>query len=170
MITSIKNLFKDGGKYFCSTEEKDSNFKRYELIKNGKFNIYSITKTNKELEYIMPVNQEKSPSVILFPSLILLALAESKNSNNTFADSFFFDVMDACKLIINYEDISGNKITITYNCTLQTTGFKSNSEYGAGLTFKIGFHRIHSRSRPSLERLRKSYANFIDEYDFNKNS
>ncbi|ELC7204870.1 hypothetical protein [Enterobacter hormaechei] len=169
MITSMKKLFKDGGKYYCPTEEKDSNFKYYELINNGKFNIYSITKINKELEYIMPVTQEKSPSIILFPSLILLALAESKNSNNTFADSFFFDVMDACKLIIKYEDISGNNITINYNCTLQTTGFKSNSEYGAGLTFKIGFHRIHSRSMPRLERLRKSYANFIDEVDFNKN-
>ncbi|EPF6316099.1 hypothetical protein I8H57_002829, partial [Enterobacter cloacae] len=70
---------------------------------------------------------------------------------------------------INYEDISGNNITIKYNCTLQTTGFKSNSEYGAGLTFKIGFHRIYSRSMPRLERLRKSYANFINDIDFNKN-
>lgn len=169
MISSIKKMFNDGGKYFYSTEEKDSNFEYFKLIKDGKFNIYSIAKVNNELEYIMPVNQEKSPSILLFPSLILLALAESKNSNNTFADSFFFDILDAGKLIINYQDISGNNITINYKCTLQTTGFKSNSEYGAELTFKIGFHRIHSRSMPRLERLRKSYTDFIDEYDFNKN-
>ncbi|EPB1814073.1 hypothetical protein ACRBYQ_003510 [Escherichia coli] len=169
MISLIRKMFNDGGRYFYSIEEKDSNYTYFKLIKNGKFNVYSIAKVNSELEYIMPVNQEKSPSIILFPSLILLALAESKNSNNTFADSFFFDVMDAGKLIINYQDISGNNITINYKCTLQTTGFKSNSEYGAGLTFKIGFHRIHSRSMPRLERIRKSYADFIDQYDFNKN-
>ncbi|HFG5675094.1 TPA: hypothetical protein ACGHY7_003089, partial [Salmonella enterica subsp. enterica serovar Stanley] len=119
-------------------------------------------------EYIMPVTQESSPSKIEFPSLIMLLLTEYLYSVKTF-DGTIFDELDAGQLHIRYEDISGNKNKIIFNCTIQLMSYQSKSENGPRSTFRIEFNRIHSGSKLGLQRIRKSYADFISEHDFNKN-
>ncbi|EEI8686007.1 hypothetical protein GYD10_004417, partial [Salmonella enterica] len=123
---------------------------------------------HSELEYIMPVTQENSPSTIEFPSLILLLLADIAYSSTT-SDGAMFDVMDAGLLQIEYEDISGNKIKVKFNCSVQLIRFQSKTENGPRSTFRIEFNRIHSGSKLGLQRIRKSYADFINEHDYNKN-
>ncbi|EEK6776672.1 hypothetical protein FVS25_22395, partial [Salmonella enterica] len=129
---------------------------------------YGIKKEHCELEYIMPVTQESSPSKIEFPSLIMLLLTEYLYSVKTF-DGTIFDELDAGQLHIRYEDISGNKNKIIFNCTIQLMSYQSKSENGPRSTFRIEFNRIHSGSKLGLQRIRKSYADFISEHDFNKN-
>ncbi|MEG6410175.1 hypothetical protein QCN14_10820, partial [Enterobacter roggenkampii] len=84
-------------------------------------------------------------------------------------DGTIFDELDAGQLHIRYEDISGNRKEILFNCTIQLMSYQSKSENGPRSTFRIEFSRIHSGSRLGLQRIRKSYVDFINEHDYNKN-
>ncbi|EMX9180107.1 hypothetical protein AAH354_002569 [Citrobacter sedlakii] len=168
MYSLLKKLSQTGERYFEAFDDKESNVVYFQFYRYGKLNHYGIKREHKELEYIMPITQESSPSKIKFPSLILLLLSEMSHSETASHDAFF-DIMDAGQLSIKYEDISGNKITISFRCTLQLIRFQSKTENGPSSTFRIEFNRIHSESRSGLQRLRKSYVNFMNEYDFNKN-
>lgn len=154
----------------CYYFEMDNNahYKYFKFIRNKKITHYSIKEEHCELEYIMPVTQEKSPSTIEFPTLILLLLAEIAYSSST-TDDTIFDVMNAGQLQIQYEDISGNKTKVNFNCSVQLIKFQSITAKGPRSTFKIEFSRIHSESKLGLRWVRKSYADFINQHDYNKN-
>lgn len=168
MYALLKKQSQTGERHFELSDDKKSNFVYFQFYRYGISKYYGIKREHKELEYIMPVTQENSPSKIEFPSLILLLLSEMAYSETASHDTFF-DIMDAGQLTIKYEDISGNKRTIRFRCTLQLIRFQSKTENGPSSTFRIEFNRIHSESRLGLQRLRKSYADFIDVHDYNKN-
>lgn len=168
VFTPAKIQSKDWDKCYHFENKNRSIYKYFKFIRHNKFNHYSIKKEHSELEYIMPVTQENSPSTIEFPSLILLLLADIAYSSTT-SDGAMFDVMDAGLLQIEYEDISGNKIKVKFNCSVQLIRFQSKTENGPRSTFRIEFNRIHSGSKLGLQRIRKSYADFINEHDYNKN-
>lgn len=117
----------------------------------------------------MPITQESTSSKIELPSLICLLLADIAYSS-TVSDNSLFNKMDAGKLHIKYEDISGNKIHIYFNCFIQLIRFQSKTEKGPRSTFRIEFNRIHTGSKFGLQRLRKSYVEFMNEHDFNRNN
>ncbi|HCB1457419.1 TPA: hypothetical protein MYP51_001401 [Citrobacter farmeri] len=168
MHALLKKQSQTGERYFELSDDKESDFVYFQFYRYGISKYYGIKREHKELEYIMPVTQENTPSKIEFPALILLLLSEMAFSETASHDAFF-DVMDAGQLNIKYEDISGNKKTIRFRCTLQLIRFQSKTENGPSSTFRIEFNRIHSESRLGLQRLRKSYADFMNKYNFNKN-
>lgn len=166
MISIIKKKHDTRDKLFHITNEKDSKYNYFKFIKNGKFQIYGIKKEHNELEYVMPIAQEKVAASIEFPSLILLLLAESAYSE-TVSDGAMFDAMSAGQLSIFYEDISGNKISIKFDCNIRWIKFQSNTENGPCSTYRIEFQRVHPETMPRLKRLRKSYAKFISNHYIN---
>ncbi|PSM60516.1 hypothetical protein C3K52_20420 [Citrobacter freundii] len=168
VFSPIKTRSDEWDKHYHFSNDENSSYEYYKFIRNQKLNHYGIKKEHCELEYIMPVTQESSPSKIEFPSLIMLLLTEYLYSVKTF-DGTIFDELDAGQLHIRYEDISGNKNKIIFNCTIQLMSYQSKSENGPRSTFRIEFNRIHSGSKLGLQRIRKSYADFISEHDFNKN-
>lgn len=146
--------------------ENDSEISYYDFINNGQLRHYAIRKSYSELEYLIPVTQEINPISINFPSLILLLLSEQKNSNPIL--NVMLTPVEAGKLNIKYEDISGNKKVIKLGCYVRMISFQSAGEDGPVMAYRIDFQRIHPRSTLRLERIRKSYAEFIDEHDYNK--
>ncbi|EBT4284346.1 hypothetical protein CKS56_10325, partial [Salmonella enterica] len=168
VFSPSKIMENEWDKHYHYSNDENSSYEYYKFIKNQKLNHYGIKKEHCELEYIMPVTQESSPSKIEFPTLIMLLLTEYLYSKRT-SDSTIFDVLDAGQLHLKYEDISGNRNKIIFNCTIQLISYQSKSENGPRSTFRIEFTRVHSGSKLGLQRIRKSYADFINEHDYNKN-
>ncbi|MEB5889761.1 hypothetical protein [Enterobacter roggenkampii] len=168
VFSPIKIRLDEWDKHYYFSNDESSSYESYKFIKNKKLNHYGIKKEHRELEYIMPVTQESSPSKIEFPTLIMLLLTEYLYSSREL-DGTIFDELDAGQLHIRYEDISGNRKEILFNCTIQLMSYQSKSENGPRSTFRIEFSRIHSGSRLGLQRIRKSYVDFINEHDYNKN-
>ncbi|WP_115192085.1 hypothetical protein ACHQI3_05730 [Raoultella planticola] len=173
--TSVHPIFSDEEliksapvKCFNVSSDRHSNFDDYTFANKGIVIHHAIKKEYTELNYVMPVTQETSVSNINYPSLILLLIAEEIEKNSDHYHGML-NKTDAGQLTLRYEDISGNKITIKYQCMVQMIRLQSISENGPRSTFRIELQRIHTKTLPGLERLRKSYADFIGEHDYNKN-
>ena len=166
MISILKEKYNSGDKYFHVTDEKDSQHNYFKFISHGKLEIYGIKREHNELEYILPIAQEKLAANIEFPSLILLLSAESAYSETVSYESMF-DPMSAGQLTIFYEDISGTVITIRFNCIIRWIKFHSNTENGPCSTYRLEFQRVHPKTMPGLQRLRKSYAKFMSKHYIN---
>lgn len=168
-INSImKKEYKTGNKYYHITDEMDCSYNYFKFVRYGRFDIHAIKKEHNELEYVMPIAQEKSAATIEFPSLILMLLSESAYSE-TVSDEAMFDAMNAGRLNLIYEDISGNKITVRFNCTIRWIRFEHNAEHEPCSTYRIEFQRVHSEPKSGLRRIRKSYAKVMNEHYLNKN-
>lgn len=166
MISILHKKYESGDKYVHISNENDSKYMYFKFISYGRFEIYGLKKEHNELEYVMPIAQEKSDSKIEFPSLILLLLAESAYSK-TVSEDAMFDAMNAGQLTILYEDISGNKIKIKFDCNIQWIKFQGSTENGPCSTYRIIFQRVYTETMPGLNRLRKSYAKFMSSHYIN---
>ncbi|EKS6104959.1 hypothetical protein QCA88_004295 [Escherichia coli] len=166
LFSSEKPQKRTNGKYIHYSE--DNECKNYGFLDQGTFKTYPIRKINNEVEYLIPISQDKTECTIKFPALILTLLNEMSLIDPEYKNEFL-PKLDAGLLEINYSDISGNNIDVKFRCIINTIGFKSPSETGPESTFRIEFHSTEPKTTTGLRKLRKSYADFINEHDFNKN-
>lgn len=166
-LLSKESYNRDLGKRIFFSE--GDNHEYYGFLNNGTFTTYPIKIINNEIEYLLPISQDKTECTIKFPVLILTLLNEISQTDHRYKNTLL-PTFDAGQLHIHYNDISGNNITIKFQCNINTIGFISSGETGPESTFRIDFHTIEARTTTGLRKLRKSYAEFIEEHDFNKNS
>ena len=77
--------------------------------------------------------------------------------------------VDGPILKFSYSDIDSNRHEVCYKskAIFNKIDIMSNN---VKIGYILEFHVVHnSRTRDVLQKLRKSYADFIDEHDFNKN-
>lgn len=113
---------------------------------------YSITKE------ATPITLKTLPLVLVLNDLLLDIKSGSKESSPP-----------GPTLVLSYLDIGGSHITEHFKTRVTIVDFK----FDMGLVRFFGnleFEKINkSRTANGIERIRKSYADFINEHDFNKN-
>lgn len=137
------------------------------MLGHGKAALYPHTKINKELDYILPWSVSKSEVFLKLPNLIPMLLTYYITKYSESSTGMFLP-MTGPTLILRYEDITGVKkkeiFTTKFECTrisIKGDTFESS--------FSLNFSPRLSRTAQLIQRIRKSYADFINEHDFNKN-
>lgn len=139
---------------FYSDDEDSDDYLHFYFIKNRRYSPYSIPKVVSEIEYLMPINQSEALTEIRLPTLIPLLVLSHSINEKTITNMMLEDVSFG-NLNIFYNDISGNKIRITYKTKVRLKRFQGQSEKGAVYTFIISFAR-HKKNTFLNNLLRKN--------------
>ncbi|CAH3672669.1 hypothetical protein [Klebsiella oxytoca] len=158
-IIDSKNYF------FEYSNEINSEF--IHILGNGKTAWFHHPKKNNEIDYILPWSVSKSEVPLKLPNLIPILLAHYLTKYSKASIGMFLPITGPT-LILCYEDITGVKIkevfTSSFVCT--RTSIKGDTfEAGFSLTFSPRL----SRTSQVIQRIRKSYVDFMNEHDYNKN-
>ncbi|EOZ9510061.1 hypothetical protein ACTPL4_004690 [Klebsiella pneumoniae] len=145
----------------------ETNAEFIHILGNGKTAWFHHPKKNNEIDYILPWSVSKSEVHLKLPNLIPMLLAHYLAEYSKSSIGMFLPITGPT-LILCYEDITGVKIkevfTSSFVCT--RTSIKGDT-YEAG--FSLTFSPRLSRTAQVIQRIRKSYVEFIKENDFNKN-
>lgn len=128
------------------------------------FSIYNTYPCN----YILPINIEKKPTKIILPPLILYIMMNSLNLSRVKTGEVP-SIIDGPELNITFSDAKGRKYSINYSSQFhlhEHGAIPYENTYNGTLKFQV---TKHNKTAQSLQRIRKSYVNFMNEHDFNKN-
>lgn len=125
---------------------------------------------NKKSEFIqcfLPYSVEKTGTELKYQTLSLVFLMNDLMLN--LKEQVPIYKVNGPKLEIKYQDIGGKHIVDIFETEVtlvESTTFKGLIDYQASFAFK----KVKKRwTTAVLQRFRKSYVNFINEHDFNKN-
>lgn len=123
---------------------------------------------NEIMNYILPLNIDKNHTIVKMPPLILNTIINIANFKALLNDPNI-NPIDGPTLRIEYQDVEGNKFNINYISRFVVheivPGLYTNRYIGTleFIVVKKGW------TAQTLQRIRKSYADFMNEYDFNIN-
>ena len=125
-------------------------------------------KMDDKIDYILPYNQDKNQVSILIPhayfSIICALLIYSLKSTTRMDKS-----ASIIGLHVKYYDIGGVPYNQIYDVKTNFHYSRSDEEYTT-MYGQITFTKKHLRKTiAGLAKIRKSYVNFMNEHDFNKN-
>lgn len=171
--------------------QKMNYFKLNQALINGGYN-FEFTDLSKENEQITISLRGLELDVIKSAERILNIGYITPHSNNAEIKSiklspFYFEILiNECLfeyylknkvpgyisgplLILTYNDIDGNHYKTNFRSKV-LFNIKNTNQHRISFTGVLEFHVEHSNwSKRLLQRIRKSYADFINEHDFNKN-
>ncbi|MBA0035935.1 hypothetical protein HS962_06780 [Pantoea sp. BIGb0393] len=130
----------------------------FSFFNKNTFKSYSVRKVYSGLEYIIPITQDDTPSTLLLPFIIPILTINKFESLMSITDMMLTE-MDAGILKIEYEDISGYRFTIKFNCNISLTRYTSNSERGSEAVYELNLHRIQNTPH-SKNCLKELFQNF----------
>lgn len=123
-------------------DDKDSNEYLYiSFYNDGTFTGHSIAKVNTDIEYIIPITQDKTVTVLKLPYLIPMLIINQLESIRSFPDVTIFE-HDAGILTLEYEDISGYRFSLKFACTLRLIKYKGSVKHGSEAVYELKLHRI----------------------------
>lgn len=118
--------------------------------------------------YISPISIDNTPVKIFIPPLILNVIINEINIKKE-SNLNLPDFVEGPSVKITYFDIKGGKYSINYNSKFEIY-FPQKKDDSISLKGTIKFIVSNDSWIKRVSRwFRKSYANFINEYDFNKN-
>lgn len=146
---------------------KDTNSEFIHLLGNGKTAWFNHSNKYKDIDYILPWSVSNNETYLTLPNIIPMLLAYYLSEHSKSATGMFSPIPGPI-LTLSYEDITGVKrkevFTSSFVCT--NTSIRNDTiEAGFSLTFSPSLSRTEQR----IQKIRKSYADFISEHDFNKN-
>jgi hypothetical protein len=121
-------------------------YQNFDLLCDGNLRPFSIPKINKELEYILPITQDKKETTISLPTIIPLLIIEQADKS-TGLTRLMMESIEGGVLNITYEDISGKKRNIEFIFNLRMIKFQSMGELGPESIFKLSFNRSAKRAK-----------------------
>lgn len=118
--------------------------------------------------YILPINIEKKPTKTTIPPVYLIILLNELNSLRILNDEIP-SCVDGPSLNISFSDANGKHFSISYSSQYQLHEY-GNQPYANTYRGSLKFH-VSKRDKTTqvLQRIRKSYIDFMDEHYFNKN-
>lgn len=130
--------------------------------------VYSHIEMHDDIAYVLPWSVKNEEEKISIPSLITSLLisnfiAKYRSNHNSPL------IIEGPNLIIYYEDISGTKHKKIFSSIYRLNSLEI-SEKGLEATFTLSFSQSPSWTTSILQKIRKSYTDFIFEYDSNKNN
>lgn len=127
---------------YCNNSNENEYF-NFDFFHNEKIKLYSFPKNNSEIEYLIPSPQVSQTSDVVnlsLPSLIPILLISQAQKTSS-APEMMNEHRDAGKLIIEYNDISDDKISIAFDCKIKMIKFMGNGENGPVTTYKFTLRR-----------------------------
>lgn len=129
------------------------------FYKQGVINGHSIQKFNTDIEYIIPITQDKTVTTLNLPYLIPILIINQLKLTQSFPDLSIFE-HDAGILKLEYEDISGYRFFMKFSCTLRLIKFKGSITHGSEAVYELTLHRF-KKSYQVKRVLIKITAKFI---------
>ncbi|EIU5794255.1 hypothetical protein ACU0J3_20660 [Salmonella sp. UPMP 2912] len=149
------------------TVTKGSNSEIYDIT-GGNTTVIFKTILHDSFNYILPLSIEKKTERIKIPVLIMNTILNEVNFI-MLTDGRINKKISGPSLKISYRDVEGNEYSIKYESSFIVSEVIPNlysNNYIGTLCFEV---INQSRTPHVLQRIRKSYADFISEHDFNKN-
>jgi len=117
--------------------------------------------------YILPINIEKKPTKTIIPPVFLIILLNELNSLRILNDEIP-SCVDGPSLNISFSDANGKHFSISYSSQYQLHEY-GNQPYANTYRGSLIFH-VSKRDKTTqvLQRICKSYLDFMDQHDFNK--
>lgn len=128
------------------------------LYNDGVLYGHSIPKFNTEIEYIIPITQDKTITTLKLPYLIPILIINQLKLTQSFPDLRIFE-HDAGILKLEYEDISGYGFSIKFACTLKLIKFKGSIQHGSEAVYELKLHRFKT-SQQVKKTLTRIYSKF----------
>lgn len=170
MLFFAENEFKLNGKYNFQFEDlsKSQEYKKKFLLTGMGTSLLKEAETTFSLGYIPPQNNNNNKvsinlSMFYIETLMNELLFLNKLNNKT------IDVIEGPSFKLSYNDMDGNEYNIHYKSKLNVYDTKKTTNkiaFAGMLEFEADKQRWTQRR---LQRIRKSYADFINEHDYNKN-
>ena len=136
-------------------------------VDGGLENVIYPQRGNEQINYILPLNVEKGPKKITIPPLILCILLNETNFR-MLINSKLDKRIEGPSLRITYYDVEGKRFEINYitNYIVKEVSFTATTNtYSGTLSFEV---IKNNRTSRVLKRIRKSYADYMEEHDYNK--
>ena len=146
---------------------KNSNNKSIKISGGGITIPYSLDNYYSH-NYLLPINIEKKPIRTILPPVFLIILLNELNSLRIM-NGEIPTIVDGPSLKITFSDAKGKKFSISYSSQYHLREYGEQpyeNTYRGALMFQVS---KNSKTAQIQQRIRKSYADFIDEHDFNKN-
>lgn len=146
---------------------KEINSEFINLLGNGKTAWFSHANKYKDVDYILPWSVSSKETYLTLPNIIPMLLTYYLWEHSKSPIGMYLPIVGPT-LTLSYEDITGVKrkevFTSSFVCTRTS---QKNDTIEAG--FRLTFSPSLSRTAQRIQRIRKSYAEFMDEHDHNKN-
>jgi len=126
----------------------------FSFFKYGKFKAYASHNTYTNIEYIIPITQDKDHTFLTLPYLIPM-LNINNSQNITSITEALLKEMQSGILKVEYEDISGCRFSIKFSCTIRLIRYSVNIKTGSEAEYELNLARIHNIS------VIKKLVNFI---------
>lgn len=133
-------------KTFFTEEDLENKTSYYAFFNENQLKSYSIKETQSDLEYIIPITQDDSSTMLSLPYLIP-ALTINQFADQMLITDMMLKETDAGTLKVEYEDISGYKFLIGFACCIKMISYRSNGEHGPEAVYELKFHRLQNKSR-----------------------
>lgn len=136
-------------------DDNKSEISYFSFFKERKFKAYTSRNTYTDIEYIIPITQDKEHTFLTLPYLI--PILNFNNSHNiTSITEAMLKEMQSGILRVEYEDISGCRFSIKFSCTIRLIKYSVNIKTGSEAEYELNLNRIHNLS------IIKKLANGID--------
>ena len=140
ILSSIKRDGKFNNTAFVDDKAGDEYF-YISLYNDGTLTGHSITKINTDIEYIIPITQDKTVTNLKLSYLIPMLIINQLEFIRSFPDVRIFE-HDTGILKLEYEDISGYRFSIKFACTLRLIKYKGSVKHGSEAVYELKLHRI----------------------------
>ncbi|MGK0735782.1 hypothetical protein ACSFCT_03165 [Yokenella regensburgei] len=147
---------------------KNSTNKKLKITGGGLTQEY-FTENIYSHNYLLPINIEKKPTKTILPSVFLVILLNELNSIHI-KNGEMPQFIDGPSVKITFSDAKGKNFSINYSSQyhLQEHGYQPYANtYRGSLMFQVS---KKGRTAQALQRIRKSYVEFMNEHDFNRNN
>lgn len=125
--------------YIENKKEHDNYYVSF--FKNNIYRSYSVKRSHTDIEYVIPITQDKSPTTLTLPYLIpILTINKIETLNPT--NYMMHTGMDSGTLKLEYEDISGNKFLKIFSCSVRLLKYSYDSQSGAEALYELRINRV----------------------------
>ncbi|MHC9003583.1 hypothetical protein [Enterobacter adelaidei] len=138
-------------------------------ISGGGITIDYILENYYSHNYLLPINIEKKPTKTILPPVFLVILLNELNSLRIM-NGEIPSIVVGPSLKITFSDAKGKEFSISYSSQYHLREYGDQpyaNTYRGSLMFQVS---KNSKTAQIQQRIRKSYATFMDEHYFNKNS
>jgi len=117
----------------------------FSFFKERKYKLYTLRKAYTDIEYIIPITQDKTQTFLKLPEIIPI-LSVNNSQDLLLITEAMLNEIHSGTLKVEYEDISGYRFHIIFSCTIRLIKYSANVKHGVEAVYELNFQRIHDFS------------------------
>lgn len=123
-------------------EDRKNGLSYFSFFKKNKFQSFSNFLTYSDIEYIIPITQDKNNTFLTLPYLVPILTINSSLIPHSFSMALLEEKQSG-KLKVDYEDISGCRFSIMFTCTIKLVKYRIDLKSGSSAEYEFNIHRLH---------------------------